>query len=114
MKALKNILIAFGIIGLLLAIVVALVIRDYTSFYRFIVHANDEMALLGGGLTNGRRSAEGDVHAWSHDPVFDGAKLTRAMAILRTMDQDNRIMAIYIDLRDAGIRDADLSIIHGL
>ncbi len=52
--------------------------------------------------------------AWAHDPAFDTARLSAAMTILRALDKDPRVEAIRIDFRDSGIRDADLSLVHGL
>jgi hypothetical protein len=81
---------------------------------RFVSNADAQMKALGGGLTNGRRTADGEMHAWSHDAGFDGGKLMKTVAILKAMDKDDRVTGLHMDLRDTGVSDADMVAIDGL
>jgi len=94
--------------------VAAWAVRDKFAFDRFISLADDQMKALGGGLTNGRRSADGEMHAWSHDAGFDGVRLKSTVRFLRELERDNRVTGLHKDLTAAGVSDADLIAIQGL
>jgi len=102
--------------GIVLGIIAVAILAVSYKFGidRFVSSADAQMKALGGGLTNGRRSADGEMHAWSHDAGFDGAKLKKAVAILKAMDKDDRVTGLHIDLRDTGVSDADTVAIEGL
>jgi hypothetical protein len=113
-KVLRALLIAVAVLGVVLATLIAFVLYDHESFVKVLIQANEKMNALGAGVTNGKRSGEGIVIAWSHDPAFDALKLKESMTILRSLDKDGRVTAIRIDLRDSGIKDPDLSLLQGL
>src|SRR6266850_148638 len=96
-RVIKVFAIATAILGALVVALIACGLYEHEAFVKVLIQANEKMHALGGGITNGRRSAEGVVMAWSHDPVFDTAKLREAMTILRALDKDGRVEAIRID-----------------
>jgi hypothetical protein len=106
-------LVSLGIVLAFIAVAILAVSYKF-GIDRFVARADAQMRALGGGLTNGRRSADGEMHAWSHDARFDAAKLRKAVAILKGMDKDDRVTGVHMDLRDTGISDPDMVAIEGL
>ena len=113
-RILKILAISCGLLVLSFAIIIGLAIRGKLSFNRVIIHAHERMEKLGGGATNGRRSAESHVHIWSHDPKFDTVRLAEAMQIIGDLDNDADVTRIYLDFWNSGVRDEDMSLLRGL
>src|SRR4030095_3112808 len=98
----------------LLGIAVAFVLLVGSGIYYklaldgVIIRADEQLQPLKGGVVNGRRSGEGIVTIWSHDKTFDGAKLTNALPVIKSMDNHKWVWELRLDWRDSGIQDSDL------
>jgi hypothetical protein len=57
-KVLKAAVIVAAALGVLMAVFIACALYDHEAFRKVIVRADQKMHMLGGGVTNGRRSAE--------------------------------------------------------
>jgi hypothetical protein len=110
----KILAIGCGLLLLSLAIIIGLAIRGKLAFDKVMVHAHERMEKLGGGATNGRRTAESYVHVWSHDTKFDAVRLTEAMQIIRELDNNEDVTRIYLDFWNSGVTDEDVRLLQGL